>query len=152
MSTRARPPAPRLAATPPPTVAYRLPVDGRSVGWARRELRRHVRAWGIDGEPAHSAELLLSELVTNAVRAEVHGRPTVGIRFDWSGGCLRLDVQDASNELPVIGKAEEDEECGRGLWLVNALASGWGVDDLGDIGKVVWVELALPETSAVRQP
>lgn len=82
----------------------------------------------------------MSELVTNAVRAQASAAAEVGVRFVWSGGRLRLEVRDASDELPVMSEAKEDEECGRGLVLVDALASGWGVDRDGT-GKTVWAEL-----------
>ncbi|SEB71919.1 Anti-sigma regulatory factor (Ser/Thr protein kinase) [Streptomyces sp. 2224.1] len=141
MSTRARPAATRLAPVPAAAVAHLLPSDDRSAARARAALRRQLRVWRIGGELADSAELLLSELVTNAVRAQAPGVAEVGIRFAWADGRLRLEVRDASDELPVRGEAKEDEECGRGLVLVDALASGWGVDRDGT-GKTVWAELA----------
>lgn len=144
MSTRARPAATRLTPALATAAAHLLPADDRSAARARAALRRQLRVWRISGELAESAELLLSELVTNAVRAQVQTQgpaaPEVGVRFVWAGGRLRLEVRDASDELPVMGDAKEDEECGRGLVLVDALASGWGVDRDGT-GKTVWVEL-----------
>ncbi|MEU9112052.1 ATP-binding protein [Streptomyces sp. NPDC048483] len=124
-------------------MAYGIPSDVRSVGWARRELRRHLHIWRIDGELAGAAELLLSELVTNAVQAQPPGNPTVVVRFALPDGRLRLEVRDASDEQPVMSEGtKEDEECGRGLMLVGALASGWGVDR-HVTGKTVWAELAI---------
>ncbi|MFF2812730.1 ATP-binding protein [Streptomyces sp. NPDC058000] len=148
MSARARFVATSLVA---PAVAYRLPSDVRSVGWARRELRRQLRAWRAGGELAASAELLTSELVTNAVRAHAGlpaPVPAIGVRFVRSGDRLRLEVHDVSDEEPVVNEltgVEEESECGRGLVLVDALASGWGVVR-GDTGKVVWAELPLSVT------
>lgn len=143
MSTRARPAATRLTPVPATAAAHLLPGNDRSAARARAALRRQLRVWHISGELADSAELLLSELVTNAVRAQAQasGTPEVGLRFAWAGGRLRLEVRDASDELPVMNEAKEDEECGRGLVLVDALAGGWGVDR-DDTGKTVWVELA----------
>ncbi|MFE7317297.1 ATP-binding protein [Streptomyces sp. NPDC057555] len=148
MSARAR-----FVATPPVAlvVAYRLPAHARSVGWARRELRRQLRAWRIGAELADTAVLLTSELVTNAVRAHAAspGRPVpaIGVRFALVGGRLRLEVRDMSDGEPVVSEAkgieEEEAECGRGLVLVGALASGWGVVRDGT-GKSVWAELTLP--------
>lgn len=152
MSTRARPAATRLTSVHAPAAAFRFPSEGRSAGLAREALRRQLRYWCISGEPACAAELLLSELVTNAVKAQAPAAPEIGVRFALSDGLLRLEVRDASDELPVMKKAEEDEECGRGLVLVDALASGWGVDDRGGIGKTVWAELALCDDSVLRQP
>ncbi|MFF0625894.1 ATP-binding protein [Streptomyces sp. NPDC004296] len=151
MSTRARPAAPRIAPVTPTSVAYRLPSEPRSVGWVRRELRRQLEQWGLAGELGEAAALLVSELVTNAVRAQAaDGGAWVGVRFALEGGGrrVRLEVRDGSGGRPVINdkQAEETEEeaaeCGRGLVLVDALASGWGVEPDG-IGKVVWAELAV---------
>lgn len=147
MSTRARPVATALTTGPPPAATHCFPGDRRCPGRARRVLRRQLQVWGVSGELADTAELLLSELVTNAVQAQASGGPDVGVRFSWAGGRLRLEVRDASGELPVRNEAEEDDECGRGLVLVDALASGWGVVR-GAIGKTVWVEVAVGDTSA----
>ncbi|MGW2628671.1 ATP-binding protein [Streptomyces chattanoogensis] len=153
MSARARLTPP----TPPPAVAYRLPRDGRSVGWARKELRRHLQAWRIDTELTDTAQLLLSELVTDAVQAPtaqapVTATPPIGIRFALSAGRLRLEVQDVSDGQPVTNKqAKEDEVCGRGLLLVDALASGWGVVYQGGTGRTVWAELALGSGGGARR-
>ncbi|MFF4283059.1 ATP-binding protein [Streptomyces kronopolitis] len=88
-----------------------------------------------------------SELVTNAVQATAAGGPDIGVRFVWAGVRLRLEVRDASDELPVRNEAEEDDECGRGLVLVDALAHGWGV--VRDaIGKTVWAEVVVGDASA----
>ncbi|WP_411121558.1 ATP-binding protein [Streptomyces sp. x-19] len=151
MSTRARSVASRVAPATPTSIAYRLPSEPRSVGWVRRELRRQLEQWGLAGELGESAALLVSELMANAVRAQVAGGGTwVGVRFALEGGGrrVRLEVRDGSGGRPVINdkQAEETEgeaaECGRGLVLVDALASGWGVEPDG-IGKVVWAELAV---------
>ncbi|MFF4602133.1 ATP-binding protein [Streptomyces sp. NPDC001339] len=153
MSTRARPVATRHTPPQSATATYRLPGDSRSAGRAREALRCQLRVWGVDGEITFSAELLVSELVTNAVNAQVQEPidAEVGVRFVLSDGWLRLEVHDMSDELPVIERVEEDAECGRGLVLVDALASCWGVDR-GDIGKTVWAELVVGGGSWLRQP
>ncbi|WP_411137662.1 ATP-binding protein [Streptomyces sp. C10] len=147
MSARARPAATRLTPALPTAADHLLPGDDRSAAHARAALRRHLQLWHIGGELADSAELLLSELVANAVQAQASAGPEVGVRFALSDGRLRLEVRDASDELPVMNDAKEDEECGRGLVLVDALASGWGVDRDGT-GKTVWAELAVCDASA----
>ncbi|MFD9816960.1 ATP-binding protein [Streptomyces sp. NPDC059080] len=132
-------------ATQLPFLLCRLPLEPRSVGRAREALRRRLRAWGIGRDAAGVAELLVSELVTNAVKARAPAMSVVGVRCGVAGGGrLRLEVQDGSEERPVIKElAEEDAECGRGLMLVDALADGWGVDR-HVIGKTVWAEMAVP--------
>ncbi|MFE0381202.1 ATP-binding protein [Streptomyces inhibens] len=151
MSARAQQAATRPTTVQPPTAAYHFSSDSRSAGRAREALRRHLRRWRITGEEACSAVLLLSELVTNAVTAQASPAPEIGVRLTLSDSLLRLEVRDASDELPMMNQAEEDEECGRGLVLVDALASGWGVDR-DDIGKIVWAELAVSDASAPRPP
>ncbi|WP_411121416.1 ATP-binding protein [Streptomyces sp. x-19] len=152
MSTRARPVVARLAPAVSASVAYRIPSEPRSAGWARRELRWRLGQWGVVGELVDVAELLVSELVANAVRAQGEDGAWVGVRFGFSGGRLRLEVRDGSAEKPVMNDdVEEDAECGRGLVLVDALASGWGVAVDGT-GKVVWAELAVPEVPCGTAP
>src|SRR5207247_8165370 len=104
MSTRARSVAPRLIPALSASVVYRLPSEARSVGWTRKELRRHLRQWGISDELAYSAELVVSELVTNAVRAQATaGGAWIGVGFAvGAGGRLRLEVRGASHEQPVV--------------------------------------------------
>ncbi|GAA2677326.1 hypothetical protein GCM10009864_56180 [Streptomyces lunalinharesii] len=100
------------------------------------------------GELVGVAELLVSELVANAVRAQGEDGAWVGVRFVFSGERLRLEVRDGSAEQPVLNDdVEEDAECGRGLGLVDAVASGWGVVPDG-IGKVVWAELTVAVAAA----
>ncbi|WP_344581080.1 ATP-binding protein [Streptomyces lunalinharesii] len=148
MSTRARPVVARLAPAVSASVTYRIPSEPRSAGWARRELRRQLRRWGVVGELVGVAELLVSELVANAVRAQGEDGAWVGVRFVFSGERLRLEVRDGSAEQPVLNDdVEEDAECGRGLGLVDAVASGWGVVPDG-IGKVVWAELTVAVAAA----
>ncbi|WP_399088671.1 ATP-binding protein [Streptomyces sp. BBFR2] len=128
-----------------PYLSCQLPLDPRSVRRARLALRARLLASGIGRDAAGVAELLVSELVTNAVKARAPVMGAVGVRCGASGdGRLRLEVQDGSAELPVReGCPGEDAECGRGLMLVDALADGWGVVR-HVIGKTVWAELAVP--------
>ncbi|GAU64846.1 hypothetical protein SSP35_01_01820 [Streptomyces sp. NBRC 110611] len=151
MSTRARPAAKRLAFAQQPASTHHFPSDYRSVRRAREALRHQLGIWHVIGELACLAELLVSELVTNAVKAQVPPAPEIGVRFTLTDGRLRLEVHDSSDELPMMNQAEEDEECGRGLLLVDVLASGWGVDR-DDTGKTVWAELAVGGGSQPGRP
>ncbi|MEV6579102.1 ATP-binding protein [Streptomyces sp. NPDC051582] len=66
----------------------------------------------------------------------------VWMRAEWVDGRLRVEVLDASRELPVRREAAPDDEAGRGLAIVAALAADWGAHPRGcGIGKVVWFEL-----------
>ncbi|MEU8571538.1 ATP-binding protein [Streptomyces pathocidini] len=103
----------------------------------RERLRR--RAWG-ERELADIAELLTSELVTNAL---VHtGRDAeVTATLERSGPSrLRVEVRDYVEHRPVQRNADGEATGGRGLMLVQSLADAWGVRAVG-AGKIVWFEL-----------
>jgi anti-sigma regulatory factor (Ser/Thr protein kinase) len=87
----------------------------------------------------HDAELVVSELATNAV---IHaGTPfTVGVRYD--GSALRISVQDWSSTQPIMRESNPHALSGRGLRLIATVSRAWGID-YGPDGKTVWAELAL---------
>ncbi|MEU5313120.1 ATP-binding protein [Streptomyces sp. NPDC021562] len=92
-----------------------------------------------------TAELLLSELMTNAYR---HAKVPVGreirARCVVTDDRVRVTVTDASDTLPAPGTAPLEAESGRGLTLVAALAADWGAQRRGcGVGKEVWFELSL---------
>jgi anti-sigma regulatory factor (Ser/Thr protein kinase) len=96
-----------------------------------------------------TAELLLSELVTNAVQhAQVPPGREIEVRYELSDHRLRIEVADASGSQPVQRTADDDDERGRGLLLVDSLAAKWGVSLRDAVGKVVWFELLLPTPEA----
>ncbi len=141
MPARAQP----TATAPAPTGAatHTFPQERRSVGRARDALRHQLAIWHVDADVTDSAVLLLSELATNAVRATTAGCRTIGVRFELTGAELRLEVSDGSGKQPTLKHAGDEEECGRGLALVAALADRWGVEPLDAVGKVVWALLVL---------
>ena len=106
-----------------------------------REIRaaadRQLADWGLD-EVAFAAELLLSELVTNAIR---HGAGPIRVRL-LHGRTLICEVSDTSSTAPHLRRAATTDEGGRGLFLVAQLAQGWGTRYTPD-GKVIWAECAL---------
>lgn len=113
---------------------------------AREALRHQLAIWRLDAtEPADSAVLLLSELTTNAVNAKTTTGREIAVRFELTGTVLRLEVSDASDEQPNMRHATADDESGRGLALVEALADEWGVKPRDTVGKIVWATLVLPE-------
>ncbi|MDH6138361.1 anti-sigma regulatory factor (Ser/Thr protein kinase) [Kitasatospora sp. GP30] len=133
------------------------PRAPRSVGRARHAFRADADAWGIPEDTADTAELLLSELLTNACRYAKYP-PGRDISATWTltptAGLLRIEVSDANRRLPKPRQATADDEAGRGLELLTALATTWGTDvrPFG-IGKTVWVELKLPtELAATTGP
>lgn len=89
--------------------------------------------------------LLVSELVANAIE---HGGPhgptsTVGVEVDAHANRVRVEVTDAGPGEPVAGNASAHLPSGRGLLLVQTLASRWGCTRL-PVGKMVWFEILVP--------
>jgi serine phosphatase RsbU (regulator of sigma subunit) len=123
----------------PETVAYwYLAPRPQTARQARRLTRRTLREWGFDSL-VESTELLVGEVVANAVRFA--SRPLVLrlLRTD----VLRCEVEDDSPIVPRMRHARLSDEGGRGLFLVDQLARRWGVTRVST-GKVVWFEQPLP--------
>jgi serine phosphatase RsbU (regulator of sigma subunit)/anti-sigma regulatory factor (Ser/Thr protein kinase) len=121
-------------------VMWRLPAELTSAHRARTLIRRPMKRWGLS-ELIFSAELLASELVTNAVR---YAQGQIGLRLVLEGG-LVIEVLDDSAALPRLRHPDDDEERGRGLQVVSQVASRWGARRAVS-GKVVWCELPLPHS------
>lgn len=119
-------------------VSWTLPDIGPAmVGEARRRTRSVLDRWGL-AELVDSVELLVSELVTNALR---HGRQPISLRL-LRAGRLVCEVHDDGHLLPVLVSAGPDEEGGRGIQLVSRIADRWGTSRTAR-GKVVWFEHSL---------
>ena len=130
----------------PPTweCHLRLTNDPRAPRIARRTIRTALQDYDCTPELADTAELLTSELVSNAVK---HSDGPVTVRLRTRAGTVRIGVTDNHPELPDALPCTPDEDFGRGLFLVTALADTWGRHPLparsGAVGgKVVWFELA----------
>ncbi|WP_428936202.1 SpoIIE family protein phosphatase [Streptomyces sp. ACT015] len=115
-----------------------VPSDPASVGEVRAAVTRRLAGWGLD-ELAFTTELVLSELVTNAIR---YGAEPIRVRmlFDRT---LICEVHDGSSTSPHLRYAAMTDEGGRGLFLVSQLAERWGTRYTPD-GKVIWAEQQLP--------
>ncbi|MFB7516336.1 ATP-binding protein [Streptomyces sp. NPDC056144] len=137
----------------PDTVVLRWPQATRSVPLARRELRRTLARWEWQALE-DAASLVLSELLTNAVRhGRVPGREieTRFVRIPDGAG-LRIEVHDASERRPLIALPETGgADGGWGLPLVDVLAEKWGVCDRSGPGKLVWAELVVKRESHAQQ-
>lgn len=90
-----------------------------------------------DDDVLDTAELLISELVTNAL---LHARTELTVHVDDRSGVLRFAVDDESEEAPHMGRPRAGDTGGRGLPLVETLASRWGWEALPH-GKRVWFEV-----------
>ncbi|QKW08308.1 ATP-binding protein [Streptomyces sp. NA04227] len=133
--------------SPAKAVTYQYPRHRRNVAHARDALRRQLALWRVNGEVADTAVLLLSELATNAICAKTTPGREILVRFELKGPELRLEVSDASDEKPLPREAGPEEESGRGLALVTALADSWGVAPRLGVGKTVWACLLLAEAA-----
>ncbi|MGW7201484.1 SpoIIE family protein phosphatase [Streptomyces chryseus] len=129
--------AARFDGIAPSDVAYWfLEPEEQAPGRARRLARRALARWDLE-ELSDSVELLVSEVVTNAVRYAERPVTLRLLRTD----VLRCEVGDDAPQLPRQRRARDTDEGGRGLFLVNRLARRWGATRLSS-GKVVWFELA----------
>jgi two-component sensor histidine kinase len=102
---------------------------------ARRAV--HDFAAAVSPASARTAELLASELVTNAV---THGRGQVQVLMEYDAGGLAVTVTDDEPAPPVMAEASRSATGGRGMRLVDVLSSDWGVTP-GRPGKGVWFRL-----------
>jgi serine phosphatase RsbU (regulator of sigma subunit)/anti-sigma regulatory factor (Ser/Thr protein kinase) len=121
-------------------VSWTLPAELTSAKKARSLIRRPLKRWEL-AELVPVAELLVSELVTNAVR---YAQGKIGLRLVLEGG-LVIEVLDDSAALPRLRHPDDSDERGRGLQVVSQLAQRWGARRAVS-GKVVWCELPLPYT------
>ncbi|MCZ4118049.1 SpoIIE family protein phosphatase [Streptomyces sp. H39-S7] len=117
---------------------WTLGMSESEVRTARELTRRQLGIWGLE-RLADVTELLVSELVTNALRAASHD---VQLRL-MNVGKLLVEVSDDDHNLPQLRRADADDEEGRGLALVSHLSRRWGTSRKA-VGKVVWFELPLP--------
>ncbi|MFC1410299.1 SpoIIE family protein phosphatase [Streptacidiphilus sp. N1-12] len=132
----------RFDGIPPQDVmSWSLQLDPTEVQRARRMVREQLLQWGLD-ELAETAALLVSELVTNALRV---ARDRVELQL-MRVGKLLVEVSDDDHNLPSLEPSEALDEDGRGLGLVSSLSARWGTSRKA-VGKVVWFELPLPHRS-----
>jgi anti-sigma regulatory factor (Ser/Thr protein kinase) len=92
------------------------------------------------------AVLLTNELVTNAI---IHGAGKIGLALDRFPGHLHIEVSDMGAARPVLRAPDVESESGRGVVIVDALASAWGVRHT-DNGKSVWFDLDLDDERSTR--
>jgi anti-anti-sigma regulatory factor/anti-sigma regulatory factor (Ser/Thr protein kinase) len=121
----------------------RLAPTSTAPAAARLYVRDVLQYWRLalpGGEVIDRAELLADELVTNAVR---HARTSLRLRLELRGEVLHIGVHDESPRLLRLVPHDPDSEHGRGLRLVEQLATAWGVHRRPGEGKVVWCTLRL---------
>ncbi|MFF7989433.1 ATP-binding protein [Kitasatospora xanthocidica] len=140
-------------------IMTRFPAERERIGELRRWAKATLLLIGLDlddrqrGDVVDDVGLVLSELGTNAV---LHGcggdRPDVKLTASlaYAPGVLRVSVTDPGGGRPEYRPASDEATCGRGLRLVMAVASQFGVGDLPEGGKEIWAEIKLPDP--VRPP
>ena len=116
-----------------------LPAARPAAALARQATRAAVVAWRL-GYLADTAVLLVSELVTNAIRHTGPDAARTVLRLEYGDGWLRIEVHDTSPHAPRPRTPDWLDESGFGLMLVDALAAKWGVQQTAQ-GKAVWAEL-----------
>ncbi|MDX3371031.1 MULTISPECIES: SpoIIE family protein phosphatase/ATP-binding protein [Streptomyces] len=123
---------------PDQVAEWDVPNDPAAVAEIRSQVTRRLAEWGLD-ELAFTTELILSELVTNAIR---YGGETVHVRVVRDRSLI-CEVFDSSSTSPHLRYAAMTDEGGRGLFLVAQLAERWGTR-YTPAGKVIWAEQPVP--------
>ncbi|MFB7596461.1 ATP-binding protein [Streptomyces sp. NPDC056160] len=123
-------------------LALSLPATPAAASEARHQAVDAIAGWDTElaTEVVRTAELLVSELVTNAV--QYAGTGSVSLTVCLDGAVLRIEVCDASPVLPQPALPAADSEGGRGLFLVAALADRYHAEPRKD-GKRCWAEIDL---------
>jgi anti-sigma regulatory factor (Ser/Thr protein kinase) len=107
---------------------------------ARRFVRDVLEDNAVDDDVVETVELLTSEVITNAL---VHARSAPELAVRVRSEVVRVEVVDVSPVVPIRRSIETDALSGRGIAIVESLASQWGVTDLSAQGKTVWFEVAI---------
>jgi len=125
--------------TPADVRVLDAPRDVIAGARARALVRETLRDWGL-AEIFDDAALVVTELVTNAV---THGRSAFRLQLSRTPGAFRIEVVDGGPGTPEPQPQDIDAEGGRGIMLVDAMSSSWGVENVPS-GKLVWAEIAIP--------
>lgn len=116
---------------------WEVPADPSAVSPVRSQAAARIAQWGLE-EAGFTAELVLSELITNAIR---YGRPPVRVRLVYDRALI-CEVSDGSSTSPHLRHATDTDEGGRGLFLVAQFAQRWGTR-YARRGKTIWAELPI---------
>ncbi|MGW3411567.1 SpoIIE family protein phosphatase, partial [Streptomyces sp. NPDC000888] len=117
-----------------------IPADPALVAAIRKQVVAQLDDWSLS-EATFTTELVVSELVTNAIR---YGEPPIRLRLIHDATTLIVEVSDSSHTAPHLRRAKIFDEGGRGLLLVAQLTQRWGSRHTAD-GKTIWAELTLVE-------
>jgi len=120
-----------------------LPQELTSVRTARQFVDEMLAEWKIE-ELRDDALLVVSELTANAI---THAKSACLLRLSVTDSALRIEVIDTGQGTPEPQPSSNTEEHGRGLHLIAALTTAWGMEVIPDEGKLVWAELPVPVTA-----
>ncbi|MET7778849.1 SpoIIE family protein phosphatase [Streptomyces sp. NPDC005388] len=123
---------------PSQVATWHIPADPALVAPIRKQVVDQLDAWELNAA-TFTAELVVSELVTNAIR---YGEPPIRLRLIHDAETLICEVSDSSHTAPHLRRAKAYDEGGRGLLLVAQLTQRWGSRHTAD-GKTIWAELTL---------
>ncbi|MEE1797525.1 ATP-binding protein [Streptomyces sp. JV176] len=115
--------------------------DRFRVAQIRRIAVAHMRLWAVPAPLVEDGQLVVSELVTNSIE---HGHGAVLLRMRRTESQLRIEVTDENSAPAQLRHADDEDLCGRGLFLVASLADVWGVSR---DGRTTWASFTLPGES-----
>lgn len=137
-------PEPAPVPDDPPDASIVLAGERQSVGRGRHWVVQTMVDHGVTGMANQVVELLSSELLANAVLHGPDGDP-IGVEIRCSPETARVSVTDRGGPSPVVLHREPAAAHGRGMAIVEAMSTRWGVEEHPDGGKTVWFELDLDE-------
>lgn len=134
----ALPPVPQR--WPAPAAEEAFPPVPEAAGLARIFMRQAMRDWGLSDEVRADCLAIASEIVGNVVR---HARTPLTLRVSFDGLGVLIAATDGSVTVPEQHDASEASEDGRGLLIIETLASEWGWY-AAPVGKTLWARVAVP--------
>jgi DNA-binding NarL/FixJ family response regulator len=137
-----------VVAAPASIASIHLPPEADSVSHARRVVREACAELGCTAETQVVAQLVVSELVTNAI---THARTWCTVSVKRIEGSLRVEVLDRGEGNPALRAADDDAESGRGLQLVSSYAEAWGVEAPFSTVKIIWAHIPCAELRTERR-
>jgi anti-sigma regulatory factor (Ser/Thr protein kinase) len=121
-------------------MATLLPAVSSSPMAARAFARATLADWRLTAAQHDDVLLVVDELVTNAV---IHGSGSIGLSLELVDQTVRIEVVDASHQMPAQRQASTTRNGGRGIALVAAIAAAWGAMPNPGGGKCVWAEIPI---------